>query len=64
MLFQPSFCAHAVLTFTRGVSLVTGWESRDESNQVVDRTLGLFAYCVRKGVVKRIVMSIKIKRQY
>ena len=59
---QPSLCAHAVLTFT-GLSLVTCWEARDQSNQVVDRTLGSFAYGVRKGVVKRIVISIKIKRQ-
>ena len=57
VMCQPSLCAHAVLTFTRGLSLVTGWEARDQSNQVVDRTLGSFAYGVRKGVVKRIVIS-------
>ena len=62
VLCQPSLCAHAVLTFTRGLSLVTGWEVRDQSNQVVvDRTLGSFAYGVRKGVVKRIVISNKNK---
>ena len=50
VLCQPSFCAHAFLTFTRGLSLVTGLEARDQSNQVVvDRTLDSFAYGVRKG---------------
>ena len=59
---QPSSCAHAVLTFTRGL-LATGWEARDQSNQVVvDRTLGSFAYGVRKGVVKIIVISNKNKK--
>ena len=44
-------------------SLVTGWEARDQSNQVVvDRTLGSFAYGVRKGLVKRIVISNKNKK--
>ena len=63
VLCQPSLCAHAVLTFTKGLSLVTGWEARDQSNQVVvDRTLGSFAYGVRKGVVKRIVISNKNKK--
>ena len=64
VLCQPSLGAHAVLTFTRGLSLVTGWEARDQSNQVVvDLTLGLFAYGVRKGLVKRIVISNKIKTE-
>ena len=41
VLCQPSLCAHAVLPFTRGSSLVTRWEARAQSNQVVaDRTLG------------------------
>ena len=63
VLCQPSLCAHAVLTFTKGLSLVTGWEARDQSNQVVvDRTLGSFAYGVRKGAVKRIVISNKNKK--
>ena len=62
VLCQPLLCAHAVLTFTRGFSLVTGWEARDQSNQVVDRTLVSFAYGVRKGVVKRIVISNKNKK--
>ena len=52
VLCQPSFCAHAVLTFTRGLSLVAGWKARGQSNQVV-------VYGVRKGVVKRIVISNK-----
>ena len=63
VLCQPSLCAHAVLTFTRGLSLVTGWEARDKLNQVVvNRTLGSFAYVVRKGVVKRVVVSNKNKK--
>ena len=63
VLCQPSLCAHAVLTFTRGLSLVTDWEARDQSNQVVvDRTLGSFAYGVRKGAMKRIVISNKNKK--
>ena len=63
VLCQPSLCAHAVLTFTKGLSLVTGWEARDQSNQVVvDRTLGSFSYGVRKGAVKRIVISNKNKK--
>ena len=41
---------------------MTGWEARDQSNQVVvDRTLGSFAFGVRKWVVKRIVISNKNK---
>ena len=65
VLCQPLLCAHAVFTFTRGggLLLVTGWEARDQSNQVVvDRTLGSFAYGVRKGVVKRIVILNKNKK--
>ena len=58
VLFQPSLCAYTVLTSTRGLSLVAGWEARDQSNQVVVyRNLGLSDYGVCKGVVKRIVMS-------
>ena len=42
---------------------MTGWEARAQSNQVVvDRTLGSFAYGVRKGVVKRIVISNKNRK--
>ena len=63
VLCQPSLCAHAVLTFTRGLLLVFGWEARDQSNQVADRNLGSFAYGVRKGVVKRIVLSNKNKKR-
>ena len=62
-LCQPSLCAHAILTLTRALSLVTGWKARNQSNQVVvDRTLGSFADGVRKGVVKRIVKSNKNKK--
>ena len=63
MLIQPSFCAHVVLAFTRGLSLMTGWQVRDQPNQVVvDWTSGSFAYGVRNGVVKIILMSDKNKK--
>ena len=58
LLCQPSLSGHAVLTFTKGLSSVTVWEARDQSNPiVVDRSLGSFAYGMRKRIVKKIVMA-------
>ena len=64
VLCYTLLCAHAVLSFIRGLLLVTGWEARDQSNQVVvDRNLGLFTHGERKGVVKRTLISNKKKQK-
>ena len=56
VLCQPSLCAHAVLTMSLGVSLVTGREAHDLRNSTVaQRTFTSFGLGARKGVVEKIL---------
>ena len=56
VLCQPSLCAHAVLTMSLGVSLVTGWEAHDLRNsRVAQRTFTSFGLGARKGVVEKLL---------
>ena len=53
VLCQPSLCAHAVLTMSLGVPLVTGCEAHDLRNsRVAQTTFTSFGIGARKGVEK------------
>ena len=59
VLSQPFVVCASCFNSYKILSLVTGGEARDQSKVIFDQTLGSFAYGVPKGVVKKIVMSIK-----